>query len=153
MTDNLIASQHLNPKLREVLSALLESMIPSNDEYGVPSAGEDVVVEDFVRSMRGTTIELITNLLLAIDEESASQFVSWSMKDRLNLFENMAGEHRHGTRVLGSLLLQVYYRNDQVLESLGMEARAPFPLGHEVERGDYSLLDQVKARGEIYRAV
>jgi hypothetical protein len=31
------------------------------------------------------------------------------------------------------------------LRSLGLELRAPFPLGYQLEQGDWSLLDPVKA--------
>jgi hypothetical protein len=40
-----------------------------------------------------------------------------------------------------------------VLEAIGMEARAPFPKGFEVEPGDLSLLDPVRRRGRVYREV
>ena len=39
------------------------------------------------------------------------------------------------------------------MESLGMEARPPFPKGYEVEQGDWSLLDPVRARPKMYREV
>jgi hypothetical protein len=32
-----------------------------------------------------------------------------------------------------------------------MEARPPFPKGHEVEQGDWSLLDPVRMRPKLYR--
>jgi hypothetical protein len=44
------------------------------------------------------------------------------------------------------VVLQCYYRDDRVLRSLGLESRAPFPLGYTLEQGDWSLLDPVKAR-------
>ena len=33
-----------------------------------------------------------------------------------------------------------YYRDDRVMVSLGLEARPPFPKGHVLEQGDWSLL-------------
>ncbi|HWZ37319.1 MAG TPA: hypothetical protein VNY08_03340, partial [Bradyrhizobium sp.] len=47
---------------------------------------------------------------------------------------------------LARVILQCYYRDDRVLRSLGLEPRAPFPKGHVLEDGDWSLLDPVKAR-------
>jgi hypothetical protein len=44
------------------------------------------------------------------------------------------------------VVLQCYYRDDRVLRSLGLELRPPFPKGYELEQGDWSLLDPVKAR-------
>ena len=44
------------------------------------------------------------------------------------------------------VVLQCYYRDDRVLRSLGLELRPPFPKGHVLPDGDWSLLDPVKAR-------
>jgi len=43
-------------------------------------------------------------------------------------------------------VLQCYYRDDRVLRSLGLELRPPFPKGHVLPDGDWSLLDPVKKR-------
>jgi hypothetical protein len=39
------------------------------------------------------------------------------------------------------------------MQSLGLEPRPPFPKGHVVEQGDWSLLDPVRARPPMYRGV
>ena len=49
------------------------------------------------------------------------------------------------------IVLQCYYRNDRVMIPLGMEPRPPFPKGHVLPQGDWSLLDPVRARGKIWR--
>ncbi|MGY6645572.1 MAG: hypothetical protein ACXIVD_10155, partial [Salinarimonas sp.] len=46
---------------------------------------------------------------------------------------------------------RAYYRDARVLASLGMEERAPFPEGYEVETSDWDLLKPVAARGQIFR--
>ena len=51
------------------------------------------------------------------------------------------------------VVLLCYYRDDRVMRSLGQEPRAPFPKGHVVEQGDWSLLDPVRKRPRMYRAV
>ncbi len=51
------------------------------------------------------------------------------------------------------VVLLCYYRDDRVMRSLGQEPRAPFPRGHVVEQGDWSLLDPVRARPPMYRRV
>ena len=52
---------------------------------------------------------------------------------------------------LTRIILQCYYRDDRVMRSLGMEPRPPSPKGVEVEQGDWSLLDPVRARPILYR--
>jgi hypothetical protein len=51
------------------------------------------------------------------------------------------------------VVLQCYYRDDRVLRSLGIELRPPFPLGHVLPDGDWSLLEPVKARPQMLRRV
>ena len=51
------------------------------------------------------------------------------------------------------VVLLCYYRDDRVMRSLGQEVRPPFPMGHVVEQGDWSLLDPVRARPPMYRTV
>ena len=51
------------------------------------------------------------------------------------------------------VVLLCYYRDDRVMRSLGQEPRAPFPKGHVVEQGDWSLLDPVRKRPRMYRPV
>jgi hypothetical protein len=52
---------------------------------------------------------------------------------------------------LEAAILKAYYRDPRVMRSLGMEARPPYPLGFDVEQGDFGLLDPVRARGPIWR--
>jgi hypothetical protein len=54
---------------------------------------------------------------------------------------------------LGRAVLQCYYRDDRVVRALGLEPRAPFPRGHSVEQGDWSLLDAVRGRPRMWRDV
>ncbi|HEY2033553.1 MAG TPA: hypothetical protein VGH02_07665, partial [Rhizomicrobium sp.] len=52
---------------------------------------------------------------------------------------------------LTRVVLQCYYRDERVVRSLGLEPRPPFPKGHALEHGDWSLLDPVKARPTMWR--
>jgi hypothetical protein len=53
--------------------------------------------------------------------------------------------------ILEAVTVGCYYRGDRRLTSIGMEPRPPFPRGFEIEEGDWSLLDPVRARGPVYR--
>ena len=52
---------------------------------------------------------------------------------------------------LTRVVLQCYYRDDRVVRSLGLEPRPPYPKGHVLEDGDWSLLDPVRARPPMWR--
>jgi hypothetical protein len=49
------------------------------------------------------------------------------------------------------VVLQCYYRDDRVVRSLGLEPRPPYPIGHVLEQGDWSLLDPVRTRPPLWR--
>jgi hypothetical protein len=53
--------------------------------------------------------------------------------------------------ILSRVILQCYYRDDRVVRSLGLEPRPPFPKGHTLEQGDWSLLDPVRVRPKMWR--
>ena len=52
---------------------------------------------------------------------------------------------------LTRVVLQCYYRDDRVVRSLGLELRPPYPKGHVLEDGDWSLLDPVRKRPPMWR--
>ncbi len=54
---------------------------------------------------------------------------------------------------LGRAVLQCYYRDDRVMAALGLEPRPPFPKGHVIEDGDWSLLDAVRGRPRMWRDI
>lgn len=153
MNEKVIATEKFDSQLRRTLVALLDTLIPANDEFGAPSAGSDPIVADVVQSMSGDAPTIVSEMLTRLNEQSAVRFEDLDADARWQSFATLQRTDGHALRTLGSILLQCYYRNDQVLESLGLEARSPFPLGNEVEQGDWTLLDPVKARGPLYREV
>ena len=153
MNDKVIASEKFDSQLRRTLVALLDTMIPANDEFDAPSAGTDDIVSDVVQSMSGDAPTVVGEMLTRLNEKSSARFEDLDTTARWHAFTELQRTEGYALRTLSGVLLQCYYRNDQVLESLGMEARSPFPLGNEVEQGDWSLLDPVKARDPFYREV
>ena len=61
--------------------------------------------------------------------------------------------HPNEAAVLQTIVASCYYRDARVLTALGREPQPPMPGGFEVEEGDFSLLDEVRARGPIWRKV
>ena len=153
MSDKIIATEKFDSQLRKTLVALLDTMIPASDEFNAPSAGTDDIVSDVVQSMSGNAPTIVSDVLTWLNQQSSARFEDLDAEARWHAFTELQRIDGHALRTLGGIVLQCYYRNDQVLESLGMEARSPFPLGNEVEQGDWTLLDPVKARGSFYREV
>ena len=153
MNDKIITTEKLDAQLRKTLSALLDTMIPANEEFNTPSAGSDDIVNDIHQSMPQNIVDIMSETLTRLNNQSSTRFEYLDAAARWQAFIELQRTDAQALRSISGIVLQCYYRNDQVLESLGMEARSPFPLGNEVEQGDWSLLDPVKARGSFYREV
>ena len=127
------------------LHCLAGMMIPASAEYGVPSAADDAIFADILRSFGRDEPHVLAVL------RELEGFADLSPAQR----EAKAAQlrERGGDALLGlsRVILQCYYRDDRVMRALDMEARPPFPKGHEVEQGDWSLLDPVRARPKLYR--
>lgn len=153
MSDKIIVADRFAPEHRDTLAALLDTMIPANAEFGAPSGGDEEILNDVLASMTGNAADTVIELLGKLQKLTSEPFAAQAPATRWTIFEKLQQDEPHSIRLLGGLALQCYYRNGRTLESLGMEARSPFPLGQEVEQGDWTLLDPVKARGKIYREV
>jgi hypothetical protein len=132
------------------LRRLAEIMIPASAEYDVPSAGDEAIFRDILQSL-GRDAGYVSAVLEKLDAIGGGMFADLPPAER----ETAAGRLREiggeALTYLGRIILQCYYRDDRVMRSLGMEPRAPYPKGFEVEQGDWSLLDAVRARPKLYR--
>jgi len=129
------------------LRCLAEMMIPASAEYGVPSAGDDAIFGDILQSL-GRDAGHVIAVLQTLDAMSGGTFADLDSQRRDAIAAQLRGE---ALAYLTRIILQCYYRDDRVMRSLGMEPRPPFPKGFEVEQGDWSLLDPVRARPKLYR--
>jgi hypothetical protein len=127
-------------------------MIPVSEAFGVPGADDPLIFADIVASL-GRDADNVRQALGILATLSGGAFADLDETRR----QAVAGAFQaQGGVVLATLMrviLQCYYRDDRVVRSLGLEPRAPFPNGHIVEQGDWSLLDPVRARPKMWRDV
>ena len=142
----------LTPVELRDLRRLAGFMVPSSTDYGVPGADDASIFADIVRSL-GRDRDDVRKALAMLREMAGGDFAATD--EAKAEAAAMALLRRSGPEItaLGRAVLQCYYRDDRVLESLGLEARAPFPKGHSVEQGDWSLLDAVRNRPPMWRDV
>src|SRR5215218_10398100 len=120
------------------------TMIPADAALGVPGADDPAILDDIVRSV-GRDLPLVRAALAAID------FTGLDRDRREALINDYYASGTAAARALGRVILGAYYRDDRVLQSLGQEARAPFPKGYTLEQGDWSLIDAVRDRPPLWR--
>jgi hypothetical protein len=134
------------------LRCLAEMMIPASAEYGVPSAGDDAIFADILRSF-GRDAEHVLAVLRTLDEMAGGVFADLEPARREAVAARLHDSAGQSLIYLERIILQCYYRDDRVMRSLGLEVRPPYPKGFEVEQGDWSLLDPVRARRKFYREI
>lgn len=134
------------------LRALVAEMIPASATYKVPGADDEAIFADILKSLERDTEDART-ALRQLGEFSGGRFAALDSARRRETA--MAFKDRGGAPLfaLNRVVLLCYYRDDRVMRSLGQEPRPPFPKGHVVEQGDWSLLDPVKKRAPIWRRV
>lgn len=134
------------------LHCLAEMMIPASAEYGVPSAGDDAIFADILKSL-GRDAGHVVAVLERLDAMAGGPFADLDPARREAVAKKLREAGGEALTCASRIILQCYYRDDRVMRSLGMEPRPPYPKGFEVEPGDWSLLDPVRARPKLYREV
>ena len=144
------ADNPLTPAQRDDLRAIAGMMIRTSAEFDVPGADDPVIQADIVATL-GRDTALVRE---ALDQLARLAGQALADLDPARL-EAVAVELRasggDAVMTLTRVVLQCYYRDDRVVRSLGLEPRPPYPKGHVLEDGDWSLLDPVRARPPMWR--
>ena len=132
------------------LRCVAAMMIPASSAYGVPGADDDAIFADILDSI-GLDAALIKQALQWLNALANGVFADLDPVRRQAVAASLQAAGGAPLRALTLVVTQCYYRDDRVMQSLGMEVRPPFPKGFKVEQGDWSLLDPVRARASFYR--
>lgn len=139
---------------RQLLEDLAGLMIPAGD--GVPSAADAAILTPVLTALgqRKETVRAGLGKLVELAAAIGKQpFPALGTAQRLSLVEALRGQAPGFVSLFESTVAVCYYRDDRVLRSLDLPARAPFPEGNAVDPTDWSLLDPVRARPPFYRNV
>jgi hypothetical protein len=137
-----LSSATLSSGERDLLRRMAAVMLPASSTYGVPGADDPLIQEDLIGSL-GRDFAHVRAALALFAQRDGETFEAAVMR--------LLALDRAEVVTLGRVVLGCYYRDDRVLRSVEMEARAPYPLGHAVEQGDWSLLDAVRGRPQMWR--
>ena len=135
---------------RAALRALVGRMIPASAEYAVPGADDAAIFADIVATL-GRDFAAVREALGRIDAMGGGAFAELPPARQEAVVQHFREAAPLLATVLEAVTLRCYYRDERVMRALGIEVRPPYPLGFEVEQGDFSLLDPVRARGKVYR--
>jgi hypothetical protein len=147
-----MSSDDLTPDQVRDLRTLAGMMIPSSAAYEVPGADDDRIFKDILRSLERDRDD-VRRALAQLATLAGGAFAALGPQRRAEVASAFREAGGAPLAALVRVVLLCYYRDDRVMRSLGMEPRSPFPMGHVVEQGDWSLLDPVRARPPMYRRV
>jgi hypothetical protein len=140
----------LTPAESRDLRCVAGSIIPASTEFGVPGADDAIIFADIVKSL-GRDLGDVRTALGKLAELAGGRFADLDATRRDAVAASFRARGGAGAAALSRVVLQCYYRDDRVVRSLGLEPRPPFPKGHTLEQGDWSLLDPVRARPKMWR--
>jgi len=138
------AENALSSAQRDDLRTVAAMIIPASAEYAVPGADDGAVQADILKTM-GRDTEAVRAALDHLAHLAGKPLAELDNERRDAVAREFRASGGAAAATLVRVVLQCYYRDDRVLRSLGLELRAPFPKGYELEQGDWSLLDPVKA--------
>jgi hypothetical protein len=145
LSDILASDSTYTEEEKALLARLCELMIPASKDR--PSAAEPELFNDIL-SRLSTQESVLKPALASLATLSLNELPS---SEQITVI----GQHReaHPTffKIFESQVIQAYYANSIVLESLGVNAPSPYPGGYDVQETDWSLLDPVRGREPFYR--
>ena len=153
--DRIIGTDNpLSDGQQRILAIVLDLIIPASEDGQRPSAA-DIDVLGYIRESEGHTLDGLRHELDWLDAEAfesqGEAFASLDAPTRQALVDAVREREPQFLRTLAMQTVTCYYRDDRVLEAIGVGARPPFPEGYEVPSGDVSLLEPVRRRGRVYR--
>src|SRR4051794_17414863 len=140
----------LSPAQIQDLRLIAGIMIPTSVEFAVPGADDSAIFDDILSSL-GRDLGDVRRALTRLTELSGGAFAALDDMRRTQVAGIFLSSSGSDITTLGRVILQCYYRDDRVIRSLGLEPRPPFPKGHTLEQGDWSLLDAVRGRPQLWR--
>jgi hypothetical protein len=145
-----VTDSALSPAEVRTLTRLASIMIPADASFNVPAAGDAAVIGDICRTI-GRDLVPVQQALAALTQQAGGDFTALDDARAEAVAMDFLGSGTPAVATLGRVVLQCYYRDDRVVRSLGLEPRPPFPKGHVLPDGDWSLLEVVKARKPFWR--
>ena len=135
---------------RDDLRAIAGVMIPASPEFDVPGADDPTIQADILATLGRDTV-LVRQALEELARLAGARLVDLDPDRREAVAMELRAKGGPTVSTLTRVVLQCYYRDDRVVRSLGLEPRPPYPQGHVLEDGDWSLLDPVRARPPFWR--
>ncbi len=142
----------LSPAQCDDLRILSGIIIPASREFDVPGADDPAIQADMLATL-DRDAALVRQALDELARIAEVPLANLDPEQRKRAALTLRAKGGAAVAALTRVVLQCYYRDDRVVRSLGLEPRPPYPKGHVLEEGDWSLLDPVRARAPFWRQI
>jgi hypothetical protein len=133
--------------MSELLDAILDTLIPASADGRMPGAGS-LGFADTIREQTQAAGEMLAAGLAAAE---AAGFAKLDPEARVTVLRELEKTQPGFVPTLYMLTCIAYYQHPSVLVGLGLEPRPPHPKGYELEPGNLTALERVRARGKLWR--
>jgi hypothetical protein len=140
----------LTPTQRDDLRIIAGVIIPASMKFDVPGADDPAIQTDMVATL-GRDSDRVREALDDLAHLAGSPLAALDPARRETVAKELRAKGGIAVATLTRVVLQCYYRDDRVVRSLGLELRPPYPKGHVLEDGDWSLLDPIRSRPSMWR--
>jgi hypothetical protein len=134
----------------QTLRCIVGHIIPSSARFTLPGADDPEIFNDFLNSV-GTEKDRIRLALDFIHGLTTKPLSEIPIEVQKKILTDFRQDRPDLASAVQATTIFSYYRDPRVLKAIGVEARPPFPDGYEVEQGNWSLLDPVRARGPLFK--
>lgn len=136
------------------LQVIIDAMLPGDPELGMPCASSidfedhlkrhDLVdiADEFVRMLDKVCDEKFSMSFIHMNPEPKMQAINACKLINIRVFSAMVGH-----------LLRAYYTSPLVLSKIGAGSIPPFPHGNSLPHDDWSILEPVYERGQVFREI
>ena len=144
--------KNLNAEQKKILTVILNMIIPRSEDGKMPGA-IDVGFFTFIDNTEKFfwIKEGINKIIDEAQNKYCNNFATLDVSEQKEIINQLRRKYLRFFNGLTIQVMQCYYKNEKVLELIGVEERPPFPNGYQIEKGDLSLLEPVFLRGKIYR--
>lgn len=139
------------------LACVLDELVPGTPDGRLPPAGSLALHDHLARvlagmpELRAMVVESLAALDALARRRHPGGLAGLSAGERREVLSELAASEHAVPPILAIHAYTGYYQHPEVVAALGLEPRAPHPLGYQMEPNDLSLLDPVRRRAPLFR--
>ncbi|RMD85605.1 MAG: hypothetical protein D6815_01510 [Candidatus Dadabacteria bacterium] len=150
------SGQTSSEERRELLAAVLDTLIPASEDGRMPGCGELGAAESVAAWIEASPAGdgALASILDAIDASARAAgrpFLEGTQSERAAAVAAVAAEQPDLFGLLWQATLIAYYQHPSICRKLGLRPGPPYPKGYEVPDTDFSLLEPVRTKQRLYR--